>query len=114
MATSFAGLGSKQKADTAEMDNQAIEAFPPMKDLTDALVGGSGWLENPDTADRKPVRKHIDEEANLDYEDEDEGDDGDGDSTDDSDGEFDLDLNSENDFSESDSDPGVCQNAVVQ
>lgn len=84
MATSFAGLGSEQKADTVEMDNQAIEAFPSMKDLADALVGGSGWLENPDTADRKPVEKHLDEEANLDYEDEDEGDDG----------KFDLDLDS--------------------
>ncbi|CVL02748.1 uncharacterized protein FPRN_00268 [Fusarium proliferatum] len=88
MATSFAGLSSEQKADTAEMENQATEAFPSMKDLADAL--------------------------NLDYEDEDEGDDGDGDSTDDSDGEFDLDLDSESDFSDSDSDPGVCQNAVVQ
>ncbi|KAF5629767.1 hypothetical protein F25303_10118 [Fusarium sp. NRRL 25303] len=65
-------------------------------------------------ADRKRIEKHLDEEANLDYEDEDEGDDSDGDSTDDSDGEFDLDLDSESDFSESDSDPSVCQNAVVQ
>ncbi|KAG4279294.1 hypothetical protein FPRO04_05835 [Fusarium proliferatum] len=104
MATSFAGLSSEQKADTAEMENQATEAFPSMKDLADALVGGSGRLENPDAADRKRVEKHLDEEENLDYEDEDEGDDG----------EFDLDLDSESDFSGSDSDPGVCQNAVVQ
>lgn len=55
MATSFAGLSSEQKADTAEMENQATEAFPSMKDLADALVGGSGWLENPDAADRKRV-----------------------------------------------------------
>ncbi|KLO86609.1 uncharacterized protein LW93_11387 [Fusarium fujikuroi] len=114
MATSFAGLSSEQKADTAEMENQATEAFQSMEDLADALVGGRGWLENADAADRKRVEKHLDEEANLDYEDEDEGDDGDGDSTDDSDGEFDLDLDSESDFSGSDSDPGVCQNAVVQ
>ncbi|VTT74986.1 unnamed protein product [Fusarium fujikuroi] len=105
MATSFAGLSSEQKADTAEMENQATEAFPSMKDLADVLVGGSGWLENADAADRKRVEKHLDEEANLDYEDEDEGDDGDGDSADDSDGEFDLDLDSESDFSGSDSDP---------
>ncbi|KAF5719834.1 hypothetical protein FGLOB1_1032 [Fusarium globosum] len=69
------------------MENQATEAFSSMKDLTDALVGGSGWLENPDAADRKRVEKHLDEEANLD---------------------------SESDFSGNDSDPGVCQNAVVQ
>ncbi|KAF5964334.1 hypothetical protein FBULB1_12853 [Fusarium bulbicola] len=88
-----------------------------MKDLADALVGGSGWLQNPETVDCKRVEKHLDEEANLDYEDDDEGDDGaegDGYSTDDSDSEFDLDLDSESELSDSDPDPGVCQDAAVQ
>ncbi|KAF4502220.1 global transactivator [Fusarium agapanthi] len=117
MASFLAGLSAEQKADTAEVQNQATEAFPSMKNLADALVGRSGWLQNPETVDCKRIEKHLDEEANLDYEDDDEGDDGDegdGYSTDDSDGEFDLDLDSESEFSDSDSDPGVCQDAAVQ
>ncbi|CVL02826.1 uncharacterized protein FMAN_00275 [Fusarium mangiferae] len=114
MATSFAGLSAKQKAHTAEMENQATKAFPSMKDLADALVGGSGWLENPDAADRKRVEKHLERKrtsitkmrmkgttamatrqktptANLIWT-----------------------STPKSDFSESDSDPGVCQNAVVR
>ncbi|KAF5530264.1 global transactivator [Fusarium mexicanum] len=120
MSSFFASLSAAQKAETAEVHNQATEAFPSMKDLTDALVGGSGWLQNPETVNRKRVEKHLEEEANLDYEDDDEDDDGDegdeGDScsTNDSDSEFDLDLDSESEFPDSDYDPGVCQSAAVQ
>ncbi|KAF5706074.1 hypothetical protein FMUND_11791 [Fusarium mundagurra] len=73
MASFFARLSAEQKADTAEMENQATEAFPSMKDLADALTGGSGWLENPETADRKCIEKHLDEEANHDCEDDSDG-----------------------------------------